>query len=376
MMARLRTPLEGVLLEVEPLSLSDTVSRAAARMYEERLPVLPVADGDGRYVGLVTYVSLLKSRLAGQAKVEKALVKAPPAGPDLESAVKALIKAGVPGLAYVDGGAASGVVTAASLFRALASERLPPARELMRRLLTPLRAGDKVDKARKVIVKLSVPLLPVVSREKLAGVVESYTMLALLYTTPLQRSRLGEVRGDVDYFLAQPVAKAVTDRYRVVGLDGVPGVDDVAEGAVVVNPEGWPVGVVEPYVALRRLFAAIEERELPLRVEGVDGLDFFEQGLIWRKAGDVAAAVAKRGRLLEMSVVLKEREKAGDRARYDASVTIRLDRGIHAGKASAWNPVEAVEDALDIAYESFTKEKERRRTRRLERARRRKMEWG
>ncbi len=375
-MERLHTPLEGVLLEVEPLSASDTVSRAAARMYDERIPVLPVVDGEGRYVGLATYISLLKSRLSGQAKLERVVVKAPPAGPDVEGAVKAMLKAGVPGLAYVEGGAARGVVTAAALFRALASERLPPTRDIMKRVLAPLRAGDKVDKARKLMVKLSVPLLPVVSRDRLAGVVEAYTLLALLYTTPLQRSRVGEVRGDFEYFLAQPAAKAATENYRVVGLDGVPGVEEVAEGAVVVNPEGWPVGVVEPYTALRRLFAAIEERELPLRVEGVEGLDFFEQGLIWRKAGGVAAAVARRGRLLGMSVVLKEREKAGDRARYDASVTIRLDRGIHAGKASAWNPVEAVEDALDIAYESFTKEKDRRRTRRLERARRRKMGWG
>jgi len=375
LMERLHAPLEGALLEVEPLSLSDTVSRAASRMEEARLPVVPVVDGDGRYVGLVTYIGLLKSRLSSQAKLAKAVLKAPPAPGEAGEALKAVLKAGLPGLAVLEDGSPVGVVTAGSLLAAVAPERLPAAREIMRRVLAPLSPGDKVDKARKVIVKISSPLVPVASKGRLEGVVDAYRVLAFIYTTPLRRSRVGEVSGNVEYFLGQPVGKIVSDSYRVVHLDGSPRLEDVEEGAVVVNQQEWPVGVLEPYVVARRLFAALEERSLPLRVEGVEGLDFFEQGLIWKKAGDVASAVARRGRLLEMSVVLKEREKAGDRARYDASVTIRLDRGVHTGKASAWNPVEAVEDALDIAYESFSKEKERRRTRRIERARRRKMEW-
>lgn len=374
MMARLFTPLEGVLREVEPIRPSDTVSRAASRMYDERLPVLPVAD-EGRYLGVVTYISLLKSRLAGQARVEKALLKVPPAPRGAEEAVKEMLRAGVPGLAYLEDGSPVAVVTAAGLLRALSTGRLPPTRELMKRVLAPLRGGDRLDKARKLLVKLSVPLLPVVSGEKLSGVVDAYSLLALLYTTPLERRRLGEVHGDIEYFLGQPVAKAAVDSYRRVELDGTPRVDDVAEGAVVVNANGWPVGVLEPYTTLRRLFPLVEEASLPLRVEGVDGLDFFERGLIWRKALDVASSVARRGRLLDMSVVIKEREKAGDRARYDASVTIRLDRGVHTGKASAWSPIDAAAEALSLAYESFKKEKDRRRTRRIERARRRKLEW-
>ena len=76
-----------------------------------------------------------------------------------------------------------------------------------------------------------------------------------------------------------------------------------------------------------------------------------------------------------MSVVLKTREKSGERERYDAHVTIRLDKGVHTGKASSWDPVEAVQYALDMAYESFKKVKDKKRTRRLTEARDRKLRW-
>lgn len=376
-MAKLQAPLWGLLTEVEPLSYEDTVSIASTHMRELSLPILPVVD-DGRYVGIVTVFSLLRSRLSGHSKVGKLALKTPVIEDlsDPVSAAKAMLKSGVPGLAVNVDGEIVGVVTAKNVLENLEIRARVSARELMTRILGPVHTYEKIDKARKVMVKTNMVFIPVVSDKGFSGVVSGYDILSFVYGTPLKRSKLGEVKGDVSYFLDQPVGKIATEYYRTISLDSTPSREDILEGVVVVNSEDWPVGVITPYSVLRRVLFAIEEANLPLRVEGANSLDIFSQGLIYKKSMDVARSVVKRGRLLEMSVVLKPRSKTGDRERYDAYVTLKFDKGIHSGKASAWDPVEAVEDALDMAYESYMKLKDKKRTKRLTNARKRKLFWS
>lgn len=376
-MAKPQAPLWGLLIETDPLSYEDTVSVASTRMRELQLPVLPVVD-HGRYVGIVSAFSLLRSRLSSQSKVGKIALKTPVIDnfSDPVGAAKAMLRSGVPGLAASVNGEVVGVVTARSVLENLEFRARVSARELMTRILGPVHTREKIDKARKVIVRTGSDFIPVVSDKGFRGVVSVYDILSFVYGTPLRRSRLGEVRGDVSYFLDQPVGKIVAEEYRAVALDSTPSREDVIEGAVVLNRENWPVGVITPYSVLRRVLFAIEEANLPLRVEGLDGLDMFSQGLIYKKSMDVVRTAAKRGRLLEASVVLKPRFKTGERERYDAYVTLKFDKGVHSGRASAWDPVEAVEDALDMAYESFAKLKDKKRTKRLTSARKRKLLWG
>ena len=137
-----------------------------------------------------------------------------------------------------------------------------------------------------------------------------------------------------------------------------------AEGCVVVDERGAVVGVISPYLLLRRLLPAVEEAAVPLHVKGAEDLDFISQRLIYAKSLEVARSVAERARLLELSVVLKGRPK-GSSTRYEAFAAIKLDVGVHSAKAESWNPVEAVSEALDAAYRRFARAKERVKERRL-----------
>ena len=356
-----------------PLSPGDAVSLAAERMWRFEVPVLPVVDERDRYVGVVSIFSLLRRRVPGSTKVKSVLERAPPVSDvsDPFQVAQKLVRTGLPGLAVVRNGRVEGVVSARRVVSAMGLRAAASAR-LMMYPLEPLMPEDSIEKARKLMAGVGLRIAPVASEGRLEGVLLVYDLVNYIYSTPVRRDRRGEVKGDVEYFLDQPVRKVMHPAERVVEADKSPSLQDLAEGAVVVGSSGKVVGIISPYLLLRRLLPAFREAGLPVRVEGVSELDFISQRLIYRKVWDIARSVHERGRLLELSLVVKPREKAGGRRRYDAYASVKLDVGVHSGKASSWDPVEAAYEALDIAYRSFSKLKRKKREERVRAARRRK----
>ncbi|ABL79210.1 CBS domain-containing protein [Thermofilum pendens] len=367
-------PSQGVFTKIDPLGLNDTVSVAAERMWRFELPAVPVVDGEGRYAGIVSIFSLLRTRYQAGTKLGSVLEKAPVVEPSLPltEVARMLVKTGQPGLAVVEGGRVVGIVSARRLLAGMGLSSRVTARHIAYRL-DPLAPSDPLEKARKLIVDLGLRLVPVAEDGKAVGVVRVYDLVNFVYNTPLRRERLGEVKGETSYFLEQPVAKIATANFRTVHVDGYPSVEDIAEGSVVVDSSGKVYGIISPYLLLRRLLPAIEEAKVPLRVEGVDELDFIQRNLIYRKSLDIASEVSRRARLLEMSVVLKSREKSGNRRRYDAIVSIKLDVDSYSARSSGWDAVETVYEALDSAYKVFSKSKEKKREKRISLARLRKI---
>ncbi len=361
----------GFYVSVKPLSPQDTVSRAVSLMREEDVLVLPVVSEKGQYMGLITVNNLLSSRLHPHTKVSSIMVKAPSC--DLSSSpfdvVKLIVKTGVPGVAVIDGDVVVGIATPENLIGALNWAGGISAKDLMVRLGRFLTPSDPVDKARKIMAKRKVELIPLVSRRGLEGTITALDVLVYLYTTPLRRSRRGEKKGEVDFFLSTPLRNLMAREVRTLKATSTPSAEDIVEGAVVVNEASRPLGVITAYTVLKQLYPSLEELALPIRVEGLNGLDFFEKGLISKKLTDAARRVAKKGRLLEFSLVLKQREKTGGRVFYEATASIKLDKGVHTGKATGWQPVSVAQEAIEIALTSFEKFKARRRKIKMRRAR-------
>jgi CBS domain-containing protein len=362
-----------LVLPVGPLKLDDTLSLVAEVMWRFEVPVVPMVDEKGAYAGSISIFSLLRRRAPASAKA-RSLVERVPALEDLSDLVavaRAFVKTGYPGLPFVEGGKPVGVVSARRLIQAMGLKPRVPAGLLMHRV-EPLSPDDPVEKARKLAGDVGLRLVPVAQQGRLAGVVRVYDIARYVYVTPIQRGTRGEVSGDVEYYLSRPLRDLVVEAQRVVESGSVPTTLDLAEGCVVVGERGEVLGVISPYLLLRRLLPAVEEAAVPLRVEGVEELDFISQRLIYTRSLEVAKSVAERARLLEMSVVLKARKRGGA-TRYEAFASIKLDVGVHAAKAEAWNPVEAALEAVDAAYKRFAKAKEKARERRLslERLRRR-----
>ncbi|MEZ0346788.1 MAG: CBS domain-containing protein [Infirmifilum sp.] len=364
---------EEFLIPLVSLRDTTTVNVAAEKMWENEVPVVPVVDAEKKYIGVVSIFTLLKTRVQGSTKLRSLIEKAPlvelPADPIYVA--RLLARTGLPGLAVLKGGDVAGIVSARRVIYALKLAPRVPARHLMYPL-EPLEPDDSIEKARKIIAQVGLRLLPVAKDGKLLGVVKVYDLVNFIYNTPLRRDRLGEVKGEVEYFLDQPVSKIITSSHRIVNVDTLPIVEDIAEGAVIVDSKQMVVGVISPYIFLRRLLSQLEEARLPVTVEGVDELDFVEQNLITRKVLETARIVAERANLLELSVVIKSREKTGDRRWYEVKVSIKLDKGVYSTSSAGWSAFEAVSEALELAYKNFSKTKEKKRERRIDLARLRK----
>ncbi|MDW8004220.1 MAG: CBS domain-containing protein [Thermofilaceae archaeon] len=356
---------QDVVIRLQPLRLDDPVSMAAEVMWRHETPSLPVVDSDNVYAGAVSIFSLLKRRAHSQTKVKSFLEKVPILE-DFSDPIKvarAFVRTGFPGLPAGEGGRPAGVISARRLILSMGLKPQVPA-GLLTYPLKPLTPDDPIEKARKLMADVGLRLLPVASGSKLVGVVKIYDLVRYVYVTPVERRRSGEVAGSVEYYLDQPVKGLLVEAERVVESGTVPTVQDIAEGCIVTDEKGEVIGVISPYLLLRRLLPAVEEATLPLRVEGLEGLDFIAQRLIYVKSLETARSVAERARLLEMSVVLKGRKKASS-VRYDAFVSIKLDVGVHSARAESWEPVQAVTEALDAAYKRFSKTKEKIRERKI-----------
>jgi CBS domain-containing protein/ribosome-associated translation inhibitor RaiA len=372
-MAVTRPPVSGAVVRIDPLNLDDVLSLVAEKMWRLELPVIPVVSPEGEYAGIVSIFSILKSKYHGNTKVKSVVERVPVIDPSYTytEIARMFVKTGQPGLPYAEGGRIVGVVSARRLLESMGLTSRVAARHISYQL-EPLRPGDPVEKARKLLAEKGLRFAPVAEDERLAGVVRIYDLVNFIYNTPIRREKLGEVRGEITYFLEQPVSKVMTTAYRTVNVDSHPAVQDIAEGSVVIDSSGKVYGIISPYMLLRRLLPAVEEVDIPLRAEGLEELDFIARNLIARKATDAAKEIVQRARLLEMSIVIKSREKTGERRRYDAAVSVKLDKGTFSAESSSWDPVEAAFEAIESAYKVFAKTKEKKREKRISTARLRK----
>jgi CBS domain-containing protein len=372
-MASSRPPLSGAVVRIDPLKLDDIVSLVAEKMWRFELPVVPVVDSEGKYAGIVSIFSILKSKYQGNTKIRSVLEKVPivDSSYSLTDIARMFVKTGQPGLPYAEEGKIVGVISARRLLETMGLVSRVAARYIAFPL-EPLKPDDPIEKARKLLAENGLRFVPVAENGKPVGVVRIYDLVNFIYNTPLRRERLGEIKGEISYFLEQPVSKIMATNFRAVNIDGQPTNMDIAEGSVVLNTNGTVYGIISPYLLLRRLLPAVEEANIPLRIEGIEDLDFIARNLAFRKALEVAQEIAQRGRLLEMSVVIKSREKAGERKRYDAYVSIKLDKDTFSTSSSGWDPVAVTFEAVDSAYKVFSKTKEKKRDRRISLARLRK----
>jgi|GEM_PF-3004321 len=370
-------PVSGVLTPTSVFSVSDTLSKVVSYMVENRQIAVPVVSSSGKYVGVLSFVEIISSRLHPHTKVKSLVVKVPPLISDytLGDAIKILSKTGVLGVVYIDKNHAPiGIINPYTILdHAFSNEYKVVPREVMLKIPTPLFTDDPVDKARKFMSKRIVEYLPVVSKKKVEGAISIWDVLALMYTILYKRSKKGEIGGELESLLSSPIGKYPLRKLPLEKVDSQIPLKEIREGAIVVSGDGsWPVGIITPITFFKKFIATLEEEQLPVTIEGSDKLTIFERSLIIKKAIEIAKRVKKRGRLLELSLVIKAREKPGVKLLYESTASIKLDRGVHSGHSINWDPVASAHTALKEAYYSFSKFKAKRREVKISKARLRK----
>jgi CBS domain-containing protein len=188
---------------------NDTLSRCLESFKKGMPPVLAVLDEKGKYVGMITRRSILRSRLDPTvAKVRSLMQAAPQVGLDasLSELAKLMIGSGMRQLPMFDKGKLLGFVTDEGVIHAAVTDSWgkTEVEKIMTRAPHTLEANRSVGAVLSLMREYGVSHVPVMDKGKLVGMVSIQDILENIYW-PQRRQTLGDIVGEKTETLSVPV---------------------------------------------------------------------------------------------------------------------------------------------------------------------------
>jgi CBS domain-containing protein len=179
---------------------NDTLSRCLESFKKGMPPVLAVLDEKGKYEGMITRRSILRSRLDPTvAKVKSLMVSAPQVGLDtsLGALAKLMIGSGVRQLPLVDNGKVLGFVTDENIIHAAVGDEWgrTAVEKVMTRAPHILESNRSVGAVLGVMREYGISHVPIMEGGRLVGMVSIEDILVNIYW-PQRRQTLGDIVGE------------------------------------------------------------------------------------------------------------------------------------------------------------------------------------
>jgi len=354
--------LVGVMdVSVDPPFLArphDTVGSVISRMRESRVWVVPVVNDSGRLVGIVSYRDLLERRVGLRSRLSS--VYSPPysvdVNADIARGIEKILKLRSRAIPIVDDGMiVRGMLTReATLEYLLRNSQLPraPVSTVMSKPPITVDGDEAVARAKWLMIRHGVSRLPVLSAEKLYGIVSMRDIVErLYYASEPTRSRRGDVSGSENEILAAPVKSIAT--YPVITTEPETSVIEVTELMLRRGVSGLPVvsgdsvvGVISSYDILRLI---ISDREaIPIEGKLVD-LDEETRASVERVLSSYMAKINRLTNPVDFKIVMKQYKKGNDkRIKYSVHVMLKDHVDTYTISETDWDPINAVRNAMDI----------------------------
>src|SRR3990172_6997079 len=178
----------------------DTLSRCLESFKKGMPPVLAVLDEKGKYEGMITRRSILRSRLDPTvAKVKSLMVSAPQVGLDtsLGALAKLMIGSGVRQLPLVDNGKVLGFVTDENIIHAAVGDEWgrTAVEKVMTRAPHTLESNRSVGAVLGLMREYGISHVPIMDSGRLVGMVSIEDILEGIYW-PQRRQTLGDIVGE------------------------------------------------------------------------------------------------------------------------------------------------------------------------------------
>jgi len=179
---------------------NDTLSRCLESFKKNMPPVLAVLDEKGKYEGMITRRSILRSRLDPTvAKVRSLKVAAPQVGLDtsLGALAKLMIGSGVRQLPLVDNRKVLGFVTDENIIHAAVGDEWgrTAVEKVMTRAPHTLESNRSVGAVLGVMREFGISHVPIMEGGRLVGMVSIEDILVNIYW-PQRRQTLGDIVGE------------------------------------------------------------------------------------------------------------------------------------------------------------------------------------
>jgi len=188
---------------------NDALSRCLEGFKKGMPPVLAVLDEKGKYVGMITRRSILRSRLDPTAtKVRSLMQVAPQVGLDtsLSELAKLMIGSGVRQLPLFDNGKLLGFVSDEGVIHAAVTDSWgkTEVEKIMTRAPHTLEANRSVGAVLSLMREYGISHVPVMDDGKLVGMVSIADILENIYW-PQRRQTMGDIVGEKIETLSVPV---------------------------------------------------------------------------------------------------------------------------------------------------------------------------
>jgi CBS domain-containing protein len=188
---------------------SDTLSRCLEGFRKGLPPVLAVTDEKGRYVGMVSRRSILRTRLdPTKTKVRSLMVAAPEVGlgDSLSRIAKLMIGSGVRQLPVFDKGKLTGFIIDEAVIHAIVGGEwgANPIESIMTRAPHTIDSGRSVGAVLSLMREFGISHVPIMASGKLVGLVSVEDILTNIYW-PKHHQTTGDIVGEKIETLGLPV---------------------------------------------------------------------------------------------------------------------------------------------------------------------------
>ncbi|MFQ6053125.1 MAG: CBS domain-containing protein [Candidatus Bathyarchaeia archaeon] len=358
----------------------DAASRVLGEIEETGRYEVAVSSGD-RY-GIITIRDLLDVDQPEQTKLgdysDGIWEVLNPVSPDdlLMDVAHFLMEHNVQAVPVVEGSRVAGIISQVDISNALCA--VPelsdiPAMELIKRPVITLDVGDRVAKARRLMLVEGLSHLPVTESGRLVGMVTAGDIVHAITVSASRTTHGG--RGEENVTRFPGLVSGVMDVHPfTVGLDAsaldvVWGLRDMKKIACIMVDEGGSIlGIMTPREMISILLRLRMEEELPVYIVGLTDRDgFYERAVAEDKVRRVVERTMKfHPRITEVSVKIKRQQPEGTRVRYQVSARAFSAVEQFIVTAEGWGLLES----FDKLCENLDK-KLRRRKRQPERSPRR-----
>ncbi len=345
---------EIMIREVKTIDIHETVTKALSLMEKEHLNELPALSG-GKLKGLITFHSIITyPKYSKNLTVNKLIFKTPELKEDDEliTALKYMKEVGVQGLPVTRGDELIGFVSDYDILNLLKNELKGTVNDFMKQLPPVLNEKDNIARAKKLFYYNKVKSLPVVSNNKLIGVLLEEDLLKLFKPHEgMGYSVSGS--GDSTKLLNTSIKGVLNKNYETViaGENIIKVIDLMLKNhltsIIVIDDENEPIGYLERFELIKHLYNERKPRGVLLEFTGLE-LDYPTNALLTKVVQDHLNKINNLAKNLSKIKIQIKSLHAGEGIRkFELTVKIILQSGkIHRNTKVGYALRETLDEAL------------------------------
>jgi CBS domain-containing protein len=222
-----------------------------------------------------------------------------------------------------------------------------PAKELMKRPVVTIDAGEKVTSARRLMLDNGFSHIPITKSGRLVGILTAWDLVHA-FVVPISKATHGDWGGEKVARFPGLVGKVMDAHPFTVEADS--SALDVARGlrrleksaCIMLDKRGLVLGIMTPRELVSILFKLRMEEELPVYIIGLtDRENFYERAVAEGKVRRVVERTLKfHPDITEVSVRIKRQQHTGSRVRYQLTARALSAVEHYMATAEGWDLME------------------------------------